>query len=135
PPPRPKPTSPRSAESKQRAVADAPQAISSTRPGAPLLSAFTGIRRVPVPENEPVKSYAPGSAERAELKARIQKMENERVDIPIVIGGREVRTGKTTQAVMPHDHKHVLGNWHRASPENVTQAIDAARAARGEWAN
>src|SRR6185503_9659811 len=122
-------------ESKERASADAAPAASKTVSTAPMLTAFTGIRRVPVPVNEPVKSYAPGSPERTELKARIQAMEKERVDIPIVIGGREVRTGKTAQAVMPHDHKHVLADWHRASPAHVTQAIEAARAARAEWAN
>jgi 1-pyrroline-5-carboxylate dehydrogenase len=102
---------------------------------AALLSAFTGIRRVPAPENEPVKSYAPGSPERAELKARLDKMAGERVDIPIIIGGREIRTGKTAQVVMPHNHKHVLGEFHKATAAHVSQAIDAARAARREWAN
>ena len=119
---------------KQRAAADSPQArIDTSR--ATLLSAFTGIRRVPAPVNEPVKSYAPGSPEKTELKARLKAMANERVDIPIVIGGREVRTGNTAQAVMPHAHKHVLGDWHRATAQHVTQAIDAAREARREWAN
>jgi 1-pyrroline-5-carboxylate dehydrogenase len=119
---------------KQRAAADSPQArIDTSR--ATLLSAFTGIRRVPAPVNEPVKSYAPGSPEKTELKARLKAMANERVDIPIVIGGREVRTGNTAQAVMPHAHKHVLGDWHWATAQHITQAIDAAREARREWAN
>jgi 1-pyrroline-5-carboxylate dehydrogenase len=100
-----------------------------------MLSAFTGVRRVPTPVNEPVKSYAPGSPERAELKARLEKMASERLDIPVIIGGREIRTGNKTQAVMPHDHRHVLADWHRASRENVQQAIDAAREARKEWGN
>ena len=103
--------------------------------GPAQLSAFTGVRRVPPPVNEPIKSYAPGSPERAELKARLEQMANERADIPLIIGGREIRTGKTSQSVMPHDHKHVLADWHRSSAEHVTQAIDAARAARREWAN
>jgi 1-pyrroline-5-carboxylate dehydrogenase len=124
----------RDAESRQRgSAADSmPQA---SLPGGGLLSAFTGIRRVPAPVNEPVKSYAPDSPERAELKARLESMANERVDIPIVIGGREIRTGKTAQAVMPHNHQHVLGDWHKASADHVAHAIDAARAARREWAN
>jgi 1-pyrroline-5-carboxylate dehydrogenase len=132
-----KPTRAREAKSKQRAAADspAPQSDPPRASPGPLLSNFTGIRRVPPPTNEPVKSYAPGSPERAELKARLETMASERVDIPIFIGGREIRTGNTAQAVMPHDHKHVLGDWHRASAEHVTQAIDAARAARREWAN
>ena len=123
----------RDAEARQRAAADSPQPASQG--AAAVLSAITGIRRVPAPVNEPVRSYAPGSPERAELKARLESMANERVDIPIFIGGREIRTGKTAQAVMPHNHQHVLGDWHKASPDHVTQAIDAARAARREWAN
>ena len=63
-----------------------------------MLSNFNGVRRVPTPVNEPVKSYAPGSPERAELKARLETMSNERVDIPLIIGGREIRTGNTAIA-------------------------------------
>lgn len=136
-----RPTKPRVAQSKERAATprpdapgDRPQPGLAAASGA-LLSAFTGIRRVPPPLNEPIKSYAPGSPERIELKARLEKMAGERVDIPVIIGGREIRTGKTSEAVMPHDHRHVLADWHRASAEHVTQAIDAARAARREWAN
>jgi 1-pyrroline-5-carboxylate dehydrogenase len=125
----------RAAESKQRAVANSPQAEVASTSGAAVLSNFTGVRRVPTPVNEPVQSYAPGSPERAQLKARLEQMSGERADIPLFIGGREIRTGKTAQAVMPHNHRHVLGDWHRASAEHVTQAIDAARAARREWAN
>ena len=99
------------------------------------LPAFSGSRRVPPPRNEPVKSYAPGSPEKQELKARLAKMAGERVDIPLVIGGEEVRTGDTAQVVMPHDHRHVLADWHRAKPEHVQAAIDAARVASREWAN
>ena len=60
-------------------------------------------------------------------------MAGEKLDIPIVIGGREIRTGKTAQAVMPHDHRHVLADYHLAAPEHVQQAIAAAAAARREW--
>jgi 1-pyrroline-5-carboxylate dehydrogenase len=102
---------------------------------AASLSGFNGNRRVPQPVNEPVKSYAPGSAERATLKARLQSMSNERVDIPIIIGGKEIRTGVLSQTVMPHNHRHVLADWHRASAEHVDQAISAAQAAAREWAN
>ena len=97
------------------------------------VAAFGGIRRVPQPVNEPNKSYAPGSAERAELKARLKQMAAERIEIPLVIGGKEVRTGRTAQAVMPHDHKHVLADYHLAGPEHVQQAIDAAAEGRREW--
>src|SRR5918911_3303750 len=96
---------------------------------------FTGIRRVPTPVNEPVRAYAPGSPEKRELKKRLADMAKERVDIPVIIGGREIRTGKTAQAVMPHNHRHVLADWHKASPEHIAMAVDAAREARREWAN
>ncbi len=96
---------------------------------------FSGIRRVPPPVNEPVRSYAPGSAERAELKACLRAMSEEKLEIPLVIGGREVRSGELAQAVMPHDHGHVLADWHKASRQHVAQAIEAAAAARHEWAS
>jgi 1-pyrroline-5-carboxylate dehydrogenase len=95
---------------------------------------FNGTRRVPPPVNEPVKAYAPRSPERAELKARLTAMSGERIEIPLVIGGREVRSTEVATAVMPHDHAHVLADWHKASKEHVALAIDAAAAARREWA-
>ena len=98
-------------------------------------AAFAGRPRVPEPVNEPNKGYLAGSPERAELKARLTQMAGERIDIPVVIGGREIRTGKTAQAVMPHDHRHVLADWHAADASQVQQAIDAALAARREWAS
>jgi len=100
---------------------------------ASTLAAFGGIRRVPQPVNEPNKSYAPGSPERTELKARLKQMASERLDIPLVIGGKEVRTGRTAQSVMPHDHKHVLADYHVAGPEHVQAAIAAAAEGRREW--
>ncbi len=102
-------------------------------PSAP--AAFGGTRRVPPPENEPVKSYAPGSPEKAEIKKRLQEMSAERIEIPLVIGGREVRTGETTPAVMPHDHGHVLAQWHHARRPDVEQAIAAAAEAHREWSS
>jgi 1-pyrroline-5-carboxylate dehydrogenase len=111
--------------------------ITAARPAAgPVLDgAFAGVRRVPGPINDLSRTYAPGTPERAELKARLQAMASERIDIPIVIGGKEIRTGKTGQAVMPHDHRHVLADYHMAGAEHVQQAIAAATAARREWAN
>jgi len=97
-------------------------------------AAFAGNRRVPAPVNEPVKSYAPGSPERAELKTRLKSMAAERIEIPLRIGGKEVRSSATAPAVMPHDHRHVLGDWHKGSREHVQQAIAAAREAHEEWA-
>jgi 1-pyrroline-5-carboxylate dehydrogenase len=97
------------------------------------LAAFGGGRRVPQPVNDPNRSYAPGSPERAELKTRLAKMAAETLDIPLVIGGREIRTGRTAKSVMPHDHRHVLAEYHLAGPEHVAQAIAAAGDARREW--
>ena len=103
-------------------------------PIAPL-SGFSGTRRVPPPVNEPVKSYAPGSPEKGALKARLAEMAKERIDIPIIIGGKEIRTGDLSQSVVPHDHAHVLADWHRATPEIVARAIAAAKTAEADWAN
>jgi 1-pyrroline-5-carboxylate dehydrogenase len=99
----------------------------------PTVPSVTGIRQVPPPVNEPVKSYAPGSPEKAELKAKLKAMAGERIEIPLVIGGRNVKTGDTAPAVMPHDHRHVLADWHKASRENVAAAVEAAREAHREW--
>lgn len=95
---------------------------------------FNGTRQVPPAVNEPVRAYGPGSAEKASIKARIDAMEGEQIEVPLVIGGKEIKTGNTAQAVMPHEHRHVLADWHKASPEHVGQAIAAAAAAREEWA-
>src|SRR5215210_7335360 len=102
---------------------------------ARTLAGFNGNRRVPPPVNEPVKSYAPGSPERGSLKDRLRSMAGERADIPLIIGGQEVHTGELAQSVMPHNHRHVLGQWHRASADNIDQAINAAREAARGWAN
>ncbi len=92
-----------------------------------------GIVPVPKPANEPVKAYAPGSAEKASLKAKLNEMLSERIEIPLIIGGKEVRTGRTAEAVCPHDHGHVLATYHQAGPEEVGMAIEAAREAWKEW--
>ena len=113
-----------------------PEMLSADAPPASnMLAGVTGVRRVPTPVNEPIKSYAPGSPERTDLKARLDSMASERIDIPVIIGGKEIRTGQTSQAVMPHNHKHVLADWHRGGAEHARMAIEAARVARREWAN
>src|SRR5258708_5354860 len=84
-----------------------------------LEPAFAGVRPVPTPGNQPIKSYAPGSPERAELKARLKSMAAEKIDIPLIIGGREIRTARTEKTVMPHDHRHVLAEYHVAGPEHI----------------
>src|SRR5688572_13343523 len=99
----------------------------------PSRADFAGIRKVPPPVNDRNLSYLPGSTERAELKAKLAHLAGDRIDIPIVIGGCEIRTGRVEQAVMPHDHRHVLADWHAAEPGHVQQAIAAAAAAHREW--
>ena len=92
-----------------------------------------GIFEVPTPVNEPVAGYAPGSAERASLKARLQEMLAEEIEIPLLIGGKEVKTGNTATAVCPHDHGHVLATYHQAGVDEVDQAVAAAEDAWQTW--
>jgi 1-pyrroline-5-carboxylate dehydrogenase len=91
------------------------------------------IAQTPPPENEPVRSYAPGTDERASLKRRLAEMKQEEVEIPAIIGGEEVRTGETSDIRPPHDHGHVLGRVHHAGTEEAEQAIEAALEARKDW--
>ena len=100
-----------------------------------MSDAIAARRRVPHPENDPNLTYAPGTPARAELKARLATMAGETVDIPIVIGGQEIRSGATEPSVMPHQHGHVLGHFHKATADHVRQAVDAALAARKEWSS
>ena len=93
-------------------------------------ASFAGIPRVPAPQNDYNRSYLPGSPERAALKARLKQMAGEKADIPLIIGGKEIRTGQLQQAVMPHNHAHVLADWHMAEPDHVADAIAAAQAAK-----
>lgn len=89
--------------------------------------------KIPTPVNEPVYSYAPGTPERAKLKDAIREVSQATVDIPLIIGGKEVRTGNVGQVIMPHDHQHVLGQYHIAGEKEIAMAIDAAMAAKQEW--
>ena len=120
------PTSP--AEKQSNVTAPSPGG------GVTFNAAFAGIRRVPEPVNEPNYTYAPGTPARADLKARLKSMAAEKIEIPLIIGGREIRTGKLEKSVMPHDHGHVLAEYHLAGPEHIQQAIAASAAARREWA-
>jgi 1-pyrroline-5-carboxylate dehydrogenase len=88
----------------------------------------------PEPRNEPVKDYAPGSPERAELQQRLRELERDRTEIPLVIGGKDVTTQATFEAVEPHRKSHVLADVHAGGPAEVEQAIAAAREARHDWA-
>ncbi|HSK16916.1 MAG TPA: L-glutamate gamma-semialdehyde dehydrogenase [Gaiellaceae bacterium] len=92
-----------------------------------------GIFRVPQPANEPVRDYAPGSPERASLQRRLDAMTSERIEIPLVIGGEDVETGKTREAVMPHRKEHVLADVHQAGTKEVERAIAAAADAWEDW--
>jgi 1-pyrroline-5-carboxylate dehydrogenase len=92
-----------------------------------------GIFRPPAVENEPIRDYAPGSPERERLRARLEQMRHERLEIPLVIGGKDVRTGTTLEAVLPHDKEHVLADVHQGGTGEVQQAIDAAAAAWEDW--
>jgi 1-pyrroline-5-carboxylate dehydrogenase len=91
------------------------------------------IFRPPAPRNEPINDYAPGSPQRESLQRRIQQMRDERLEIPMVIGGKDVTTGELKQAVMPHDKEHVLADVHQGNAEHVQKAIDAAAAAWADW--
>jgi 1-pyrroline-5-carboxylate dehydrogenase len=94
-----------------------------------------GFFNVPDAINEPVKGYAPGSPEREELLATYKKMYNETVDVPMYINGKEVRTGNTKNITPPHDHKHVIGQYHTADKSHVDEAISTALAARQAWSS
>jgi len=91
------------------------------------------IFQVPEPYNEPVRSYAPGTPEREELRTRLREMESQRLDLPLVIGGEEVRTGNTFEAVEPHKRSHVLATVHKGGAPEVDRAIAAAAGAWDDW--
>src|SRR5687768_6323420 len=97
---------------------------------APMTAHF----RVPPPVNEPVRGYAPGSAERTELSTMLETVAGERVEIPVMIGGERLRTDDVTEVRMPHDHGHVLADVHQARAEDVHRAIDRARSVAPAWA-
>ena len=94
-----------------------------------------GYFNYPMPANEPVLSYAPGSKEKEILKATLTKLKSEEIDIPMYIGSKEVRTNKKFALRPPHEINHVLGYYHEGNEKHVQQAIDAALAAKESWAN
>src|SRR3954467_1796746 len=94
-----------------------------------------GYFSYPVPSNEVVLTYAPGSPEKAALKKALAELKNEEIDIPMYIGGEEVRTGITRSLHPPHEKAHTLGHYHFGSEQHVTQAIEAALKVRESWAN
>jgi len=92
-----------------------------------------GIFRPPTAENEPIRTYAPGSPERADLQRRLAEIAGERISIPLVIGGERVETSETFEAVMPHDRDHVLADVAKGDASHMERAIAAARGAHAEW--
>ncbi|MCU4162606.1 L-glutamate gamma-semialdehyde dehydrogenase [Carboxylicivirga caseinilyticus] len=93
-----------------------------------------GIFNVPKAVNEPVKSYAPGSPERAELKKQLELLRSQELDIPMFIGGQEIRTDNKKRIHPPHEINHTLGYYHQGDETHVHMAIDAALKARKKWA-
>jgi 1-pyrroline-5-carboxylate dehydrogenase len=87
------------------------------------------------PKNETVYSYSPQSCERPALIRELEYQAKEQIEIPLIIGGKEIRTGKMGKVVMPHDHRHILANYHMATEKEVRMAIDAAMKAMKEWSN
>lgn len=92
-----------------------------------------GFFEVPLAVNEPIKGYAPGSPERKEVLETYKKMYNSKVDVPLFINGKEIRTGDTSTMSPPHDHKHVLGTFHNATREHIEEAVAGALEARKRW--
>jgi len=92
-----------------------------------------GIFRPPAPTNEPVKEYAPGSPEREQLRRRLDQMQSERIELPLVIGGEDVTAGTTAEIVMPHKKSHVLADAHQGGQAEVDKAIRAAAEAWEDW--
>ncbi len=94
---------------------------------------MNGTVKIPIPYNEPVLSYAPGTSQKKALKDQLQKMLAETVDIPLVIGGQEVRTGSLADCRCPHDHGHVLARYHKAGAREVEMAVEASKKAWRDW--
>ena len=94
---------------------------------------MNGFFKVPTPVNEPVLNYAPGSKERKDLKDALAEARAKTIDIPMYIGGSEVRSGNTMNMHPPHDHQHLLGQFHVSDASHVTAAINAALAAKPKW--
>src|SRR5256885_16634025 len=94
---------------------------------------MNSIPKIPTPVNEPVLSYAPGTSERAELKRTLKELSGRQLEIPLVIGGKDVHTGRTVDVVMPHCPRHVLAKAHQAGPAELQAALAAARGAWRAW--
>ncbi|EOD01740.1 L-glutamate gamma-semialdehyde dehydrogenase [Caldisalinibacter kiritimatiensis] len=91
--------------------------------------------KIKKPYNEPIYSYLPGSKERTDLKDKIKELKSKEIEIPLIIGGKEVRTGKVNKCIVPHDKEHVLATYHMAGEKEVNMAIESALNAKREWDN
>jgi len=94
---------------------------------------MNGIIKVPTPFNEPIFSFAPGSPEKKALKKQLEKMLGEEIEIPLIIGGKEARTGNFADCRCPHDHQHLLGRYHKAGPKELDLAVKEAKKAWKDW--
>src|SRR5947208_16574514 len=93
--------------------------VSKTRLGSPVTFPGMNAAKIPTPVNEPVFAYAPGSRERGELKQALKDLSGQQIQMPVVVGGKEIRTGQTVEEVVPQCHRHVLGHVHQATPEEI----------------
>jgi len=91
------------------------------------------IFKVPQPQNEPILNYAPGSNEKKELKSKLSELKSHVIDIPLIIDGKEVRTGKTANIVIPHENKKIIAKYHKAGAREVKMAIEASQKAKKIW--
>ena len=94
---------------------------------------MNGIFHVPQPINEPVRAYGPGSPEKRSIKAKLAELRGKEIEIPLIIGGEEVRTGRMGTCLIPHNHGHVLARYHKAGKPEVERAVAAARDAHRAW--
>jgi len=92
------------------------------------------IFKVPQPQNEPVLNYTPGSKEKKELKAKLSELKNQIIEIPLIIDGKEIRTGKTVNVIIPHENKKIIAKYHKAGVKEVEMAIEATQKAKKIWA-
>ena len=93
------------------------------------------MSNIPKPINEPIRNYESGSPEKASLKEKLAELSQKEIEIPLIIGGKEVHTGDTAKCIMPHNHGHVLATFHQAGEKEVSQAIDSAQAAWKQWSS
>ncbi|MCF7797165.1 MAG: L-glutamate gamma-semialdehyde dehydrogenase [Lentisphaeria bacterium] len=96
---------------------------------------FNARVKLPAAVNEPIKNYAPGSPERASLKSKLAELKRQTIEIPLIIGGKEIKTGKLGECRMPHDHQHLLATYHQATAKEIEMAIEASQNAWETWSN